>query len=88
MEIAMKVRTVLAMGLLLATLGCSKLTIENYNKLSVGMPYEEVTQLLGNPAACDDVMGVRTCRWGDDTRSVNVSFVAGKTLLFSSSNLH
>jgi hypothetical protein len=32
-------------------------------------------------------MGVRNCKWGDETRSVNVSFVAGKVLLFSSSNL-
>jgi hypothetical protein len=87
MEIAMKVRTVLAMGLLLVMLGCSKLTIENYNKITAGMRYEEVTQLLGKPDACDDVMGVRNCRWGDDRRSVNVSFVAGKALLFSSSNL-
>jgi len=30
---------------------------------------------------------VRNCRWGDDKRSVHVSFVAGKVLLFSSSNL-
>jgi hypothetical protein len=87
MENAMKVRTVLAMGLLLVMLGCSKLTLENYDRITAGMSYEEVTQLLGKPAACDDVMGVRNCRWGDDKRSVNVSFVAGKVLLFSSSNL-
>lgn len=83
----MKARMVLAMGLLLVTLGCSRLTIENYNQISSGMRYEEVTQLLGKPDACDDVMGVRNCRWGDDTRSVNVSFVSDKVLLYSSSNL-
>jgi hypothetical protein len=87
METAMRVRMVLAMGLLLVTLGCSKLTIENYSQISAGMRYEEVTQLLGKPDACDDVMGVRNCRWGDDRRSVNVSFVADKVLLYSSSNL-
>lgn len=83
----MKIRTILVMGLLLTTLGCSKLTIENYNQITTGMTYDEVTQLLGKPAECDDLMGVRKCRWGDDTRSVQVSFVAGKVLLFSSSNL-
>jgi hypothetical protein len=51
------------------------------------MRYDEVTRLLGAPDQCDDVMGVRNCKWGDETRSVNVSFVAGKVLLFSSSNL-
>jgi len=55
----MKVRTVLAMGLWLLMVACSKLTIENYNQVTAGMRYEEVTQLLGKPHACDDVMGVR-----------------------------
>jgi len=67
-----------AMGLLLVMLGCSKITLENYN---------EVTQLIGPPDECDDVMGVRNCRWGDEKRSINVSFVGSKVLLFASSNL-
>jgi hypothetical protein len=83
----MKIRTVFAMGLFLALLGCSKVTLENYDKIAVGMSYDEVTQLLGTPDQCDDVMGVRNCKWGDEKRSVNVSFVADKVLLFSSSNL-
>lgn len=83
----MKIRTLWVIGLALAMLGCSKLTIENYNQISSGMSYDEVTQLLGKPSTCDDLMGVRNCRWGDETRSVQVSFVGGKVLLFSSSNL-
>jgi hypothetical protein len=83
----MKIRTVLALGLMLAMLGCSKLTLENYSRISVGMSYEEVTRLIGPPERCDDVMGVRSCQWGDDKRSIQVNFVAGKVLLFSSSNL-
>lgn len=83
----MKIRTLWVIGLTLAMLGCSKLTIENYNQISSGMSYDEVTQLLGKPSTCDDLMGVRNCRWGDETRSVQVSFVGGKVLLFSSSNL-
>ena len=83
----MKIRTVVAMGLLLGMLGCSKLTLENYDKITTGMTYEEVTQLIGTPETCDDVLGVRNCTWGDDKRSVSVSFVGGQVLLFSSSNL-
>jgi hypothetical protein len=51
------------------------------------MSYDEVTQLIGSPATCDDVMGVRNCLWGDEKRSINISFVGSKVLLFSSSNL-
>ena len=83
----MKIRTVLATGLLLMLLGCSRLTLENYSKITVGMSYDEVVRLIGAPDQCDDVMGVRSCRWGDDKRSVHVNFVGGKVLLFSSSNL-
>jgi len=83
----MRIRTVCAMGLLLVMLGCSKVTLENYNKISVGMSYEEVTQLIGPPDECDDVMGVRNCLWGDEKRSINISFVGDKVLLFASNNL-
>ncbi len=83
----MKTRIVLGISLLLVMLGCSKLSLENYNKIAVGMPYDEVTTLLGAPEKCDDVMGVRNCQWGDEKRSVNVSFVGGKALLYASSNL-
>jgi hypothetical protein len=83
----MKIRTVLATSLMLLMFGCSKLTLENYSKITMGMTYEEVTQLIGAPDSCDDVMGVRSCKWGNETRSVNVNFIAGKVMLFSSSNL-
>ena len=83
----MKIRTVLTMSLLLVMLGCGKLTLENYNKITTGMTYEEVTGLIGSPDQCDDVLGVRSCEWGNEKRSVKVSFVGGKVILFSSSNL-
>lgn len=83
----MKLRTIFGFGLLLTLLGCSKLTLENYNKIQVGMPYEEVTSLIGNPKQCSDVIGIRNCEWGNDSRSANVSFAGGKVLLFASHNL-
>jgi hypothetical protein len=83
----MKIRTVLTLGVLLLALGCSKLTLDNYNKITTGMSYEEVTQLIGSPDSCNDVMGVRNCVWGDEKRSVSVSFLGGKVLLFASNNL-
>lgn len=83
----MRIRMALTLGLIVGLLGCSPLTLENYNKIAVGMEYDEVTQLIGAPDQCDDVMGIRSCQWGDDKHSVNVNFVAGKVLLFSSRNL-
>jgi hypothetical protein len=83
----MKLKTLPGAALLLLVLGCSPLTQENYSKITVGMSYDEVTTLIGKPDSCDDVMGVRNCMWGDETRSVQVGFVAEKALLFSANNL-
>lgn len=83
----MTIRTALTMGLVMLLLGCSKLTLENYNKITMGMNYDEVVQLIGSPEHCNDVMGVQSCQWGGEKHAVNVNFVAGKVLLFSSHNL-
>ena len=84
----MRLRTLAATLPLLVLLACGgKLTLENYDRIQVGMPYDEVVALIGKPAGCDDVLGIRQCRWGDARRSASVSFVAGKVLLFASSNL-
>ncbi len=73
--------------LLIALAACSKVTAENYDKLKSGQSYDEVKGLLGDPARCDETLGMRVCRWGDDKRSINVNFVGGKAVLFSAENL-
>lgn len=84
----MKIKTFLFTALLLALAGCNRLTLENYGKIQVGMSDNEVFGLIGKPDRCDDVMGIRNCSWQSGERSVNVSFAAGKVLLFTSQNLN
>ncbi|HEU4620768.1 MAG TPA: hypothetical protein VFS42_00960 [Burkholderiaceae bacterium] len=81
--------TRLALLMSVALLGAcgGRLTAENYAKLSTGMPYEEVRKLFGDPASCTDVLGVKSCRWGDERRWVNVNFVADKAVLFMAENV-
>lgn len=76
----------LVSSLLLSACGHA-VSIENYNKLEIGQSYAEVKQLIGEPARCDEALGVRSCVWGDDQRGISVSFVAGKVLLMSARNL-
>lgn len=83
----MTFRNALTTCLMLVLLGCGKLTLDNYNKITMGMTYDEVVQLIGKPDNCDELMGVRSCLWGDEECSVTVNFVSGKVLLFSSHNL-
>jgi hypothetical protein len=81
-------RTALAAAAAVLLLGaCSKLTLANYDRVKVGMAYEEVATLLGDPAECNETLGLRACRWGDDTRSANITFAGGKVLIASAKNL-
>ena len=73
-------------GLVLAACG-SKVSLENYGKLRTGQSYEEVKQILGDPVRCDEVLGIRTCAWGDEQRGISVNFVAGQVMLLSAKNL-
>ncbi len=83
----MRIRIISTLCLLLALSACNKLTLANYNKITPGMTYEEVDQLIGSPTQCDDVMGLRNCTWGDNSRFANITFAGGKVMVFASSNL-
>jgi len=73
--------------ILFVTAGCSKLTMDNYNKIKGGMTYNEVTNIIGSPDKCSDILGIRSCVWGDAKKSINVSFVSDKVFLFSANNI-
>ena len=80
-------RLLSALGLALLLAACGKLNVENYDKLKSGMSYEEVKRILGPPAKCSDVLGVKQCSWGDETRHVDVSFIGDQVLIFSAENI-
>jgi len=65
----------------------SPLSMENYNKIKVGQSFDEVKQVIGEPARCDETLGVRSCQWGDEQRGISVNFVGGQVLLLSAKNL-
>jgi hypothetical protein len=79
-------------GLLLLSLcflavACGNLTQENYEKINVGMSYQEVEKILGSNPTCDSAMGMKTCTWGTAEKHVKVSFVADKVTLYSAKGL-
>ena len=69
-------------------LGCSdKLSLDNYNRLQVGQSYDEVKLILGDPARCDEIIGVRSCVWGSEQRGIKLAFMGGQLALLSAHNL-
>lgn len=83
----MKTRLALV-ALLFGLTGCNKVTAENYAKLQTGMPLAEVTAILGSPQSCDEALGFKSCRWGDDKSHVTAQFVADKLVLHAAKNIH
>jgi hypothetical protein len=73
-------------ALLLAACG-NPLSLENYNRLKLGQSYDEVRAIIGEPARCDETLGVRSCEWGDAQHGVSVNFLGGKVILLSARNL-
>ncbi|MCK4502930.1 MAG: DUF3862 domain-containing protein, partial [Desulfuromonadales bacterium] len=43
--------------------GCNKVTKENYDKIKMGMSYNEVVQLIGTPEGCLEALGISSCAW-------------------------
>jgi hypothetical protein len=72
---------------LLLVVGCSKLTQDNYDKLTMGMNYDEVISILGDADECSDAVGVKNCTWGGAEKYIKVNFIGKKVVLFSSKGL-
>ncbi|WP_243372124.1 DUF3862 domain-containing protein [Geotalea sp. SG265] len=73
--------------LLLLVSGCSRLTMANYDKIKMGMEYDQVTAILGKPDNCSDALIARSCIWGSEEKNITVNFVGGKAILFTSKNI-
>jgi hypothetical protein len=81
-------KTILVLTVSLGFTACSKLTMENYQQLKIGMTYDAVTAIIGAPKSCDEVLMTRQCSWGDTSKGIEVTFVAEKAVVFSHQGLN
>lgn len=81
-------RALLCVVLFVVASGCSKVTLENYDRLKVGMDYAEVVRIIGEPDECSEAIGTRACRWGNSKKNIKVTFFASKATLFSAEGLN
>jgi len=77
----------ICVALLSIVFGCSKLTPEAYDQLRVGMSFEEVVKILGQPDACEGALGFKECTWGDETRHIDVKFGGESVVFYSAKGL-
>jgi hypothetical protein len=77
----------LVVAVSLVAVGCSKISKENYDKIEVGMTYEEVEEILGPPDKAQDVIGTRICVWGQTTETISIKFVGDRVVFHSARGL-
>ena len=68
-------------------LSCSKINKENYDKIEIGMAYDEVVEFLGAPVETKDVIGTKSCIWGKASETISIKFVADKVVFHSAKGL-
>ncbi|RVT49051.1 DUF3862 domain-containing protein [Rheinheimera sediminis] len=76
-------KIVILLAVLLSVAACSKLTQDNYDQVKAGMTYDEVSRILGKATHCDEAVGTKSCRWGDDAKNIKITFLADRATVFS-----
>ena len=75
-------------AVLMICAGCgSTVNKAAYDKLKMGMSYEEVVKILGSANTCDATMGAKSCLWGNEQKNISVKFIADKVVFFTSKGL-
>ena len=64
-----------------------RVTKENYDKLKLGMSYEEVSEILGLPADTSTRFGLKQYTWVEEDRHIHAKFLADNAVYYSSRNL-
>ena len=83
----MKWLLVILIPILVIACGNPKITRSNYNMIDIGMRYSEVEHMLGKPDWCDNYQRPNECRWGDDRKNIEVTFVARRVVNTRSTGL-
>ena len=78
---------VVLLSALLLTVACSKLTPENYSKIKMSMPYDDVVEVIGAPDKCEGAMGIKDCTWGGEKKHINVKFLNEHVIFFAGKGL-
>ena len=82
----MKKFLILAATLSLAA--CSKVTLENYNQIKVGMEKTKLENVLGTADNCEEKTLHTQCVWGDDSKNITVTLVSDRVTLYSNKGLN
>lgn len=81
-------RLTLCLTAVMAVAGCTKINLENYESIEVGMEQQEIDQILGHADKCTETLGTKSCIWGsEEGKHIKVNFAADKAVIFSHQGL-
>lgn len=81
------IKSALLTLMLMTLLACSKVNLDNFKKIEIGMEYNAIVALLGEPDKCDIVLNAKSCQWTDSDKTIDVKFFADNVVLYSSTGL-
>ena len=64
-----------------------RVTLENYNKLKMGMTYEAVIEIMGEPDDASTQLGARQYTWGGGEKQIHAKFLFNRVVYYSSKGL-
>ncbi|ASM49653.1 hypothetical protein PESP_a1552 [Pseudoalteromonas espejiana DSM 9414] len=67
----------------LSLAACSKVSLENYEKIEVGMDKTEVEAILGSADNCVEKTLHTNCVWGDESKNIEITLVSDKVTIYS-----
>ena len=78
----------LCMFSILTLAACNRVNKENYDKIKIGMSYEEIVGVLGKPDTCQDpVLKTKSCTWGSSEKQIRIKFVVDTVAWRSSKSI-
>lgn len=80
-------KKLLIIAAMLSLTACSKVTIENYEKIKIGMDKSEVVAMLGEADNCVEKTLHTNCVWGNDAKHIKITLVSNKVTLYSKTGL-
>ncbi|MDP2634807.1 MAG: DUF3862 domain-containing protein [Pseudoalteromonas sp.] len=80
-------KKILIIAATLSLAACSKVSLENYEKISIGMDKTQVEAILGSADNCVEKTLHTNCVWGDETKNIEITLVSDKVSLYSKTGL-
>ncbi|MGO2010879.1 MAG: DUF3862 domain-containing protein [Pseudoalteromonas sp.] len=72
----------------LALAACSKVNLENYEKISIGMDKTAVETILGKADSCEEKTLHTNCIWGNEGKKIEITLVSDKVSLYSKTGVN